>query len=59
MDDINQIIDSKKLRPSVIPFKCPNCNGYGTVRYGKQVCHSCKGKGFILVPQETKEDENG
>ena len=57
IDDINRIIDHKKITPKVIPFKCVNCNGYGTVRYGKQVCHSCKGKGYILVEQEIKEDK--
>jgi len=56
MDDINQIIDPKKLVPKIIPFKCVNCNGYGTVQYGKKICHSCKGKGYILVNQEMKED---
>lgn len=58
MDDINQVIDQKKLRPKIIPFKCPNCNGYGTVMYGKKVCHSCGGKGYVLVNQEEKEENN-
>jgi len=58
MDDINQIIDPKKLLPKVIPFKCPNCNGYGTVQYGKKICHSCKGKGYIEVEQKVKEGKN-
>ena len=56
MDDINQIIDSKKTKPNVLPFKCVNCNGYGTVQYGKKVCHSCGGKGYILVPQLIDDD---
>ena len=57
MDDINKIEDTKKVKPNVLPFKCPNCNGYGTIMYGKKTCHSCKGKGYILVPQEIKEEE--
>jgi len=52
IDEINQIIDITKVKPKVLPFKCPNCSGYGTVQYGKKVCHSCNGKGYILVNQE-------
>jgi len=48
----------QKIKPKVLPFKCPNCNGYGTVGYDKRPCHSCKGKGYILVEQEIKEEEN-
>jgi len=58
MDDINQIIDPKKLRPKRVPFRCVNCNGYGTVQYGKKICHSCNGKGFIVIDQEIKEEDN-
>lgn len=44
-----------KIEIKFIPFKCPNCNGYGTVGYARKVCHSCKGRGTILVNQETGE----
>ena len=53
--------DVKKVKPKVLPFKCPNCNGYGTVGYDKRPCHSCKGKGVVFVPQmidEQEEEEN-
>lgn len=35
------------------PLKCPNCNGYTTVSYGKRICPTCKGKGFIVIDQQT------
>lgn len=59
IDEVNQIKDITKIKPTIIPFKCPNCQGYGSVQYGKKVCHSCGGKGYILVDQSPKEDRNG
>lgn len=35
------------------PFKCPNCNGYGTVSYGKKTCNVCHGKGMVVIDQKT------
>lgn len=55
---MNEIYDTHKVKPKVLPFRCPNCNGYGVVGYAKKVCHSCKGKGYILVEQEVKEEKN-
>jgi DnaJ-class molecular chaperone len=43
--------DPKKQR--FVPFKCPNCNGYGTVSYGKRICPVCHGKGIVIIDQET------
>lgn len=43
------------IRIKKVPFKCPNCNGWGTVRYEKIKCHSCEGKGFIIIDQEKGE----
>jgi DnaJ-class molecular chaperone len=42
--------EDKKITPAYIPVKCPVCNGFGKVNWGKQKCHACKGKGYILVP---------
>ena len=42
-----------KKKPRFIPFKCPNCNGYGSVSYGKRICNVCNGKGAIIVDQKT------
>lgn len=46
------------VTPKYIPFKCPVCNGFGTLKYGEIICHACDGKGFVLVDQE-REKENG
>ena len=43
--------DKNDIRINVIPFKCPVCNGYGSVNYGKAVCHACEGKGYLLIDQ--------
>ena len=48
----------KEIKPNTLPFKCPNCNGYGVVGYAKKVCHSCGGKGVVFVPQIIEEDKN-
>jgi len=37
------------------PFKCPVCNGFGTVSFKKIKCHACQGFGFVLIDQETGE----
>lgn len=55
MDDI---VDTTKIKAKVIPFKCPNCGGRGTVGYDKRTCHSCKGQGYITVAQEVEVDPN-
>lgn len=44
-----------KVEAKFIPFKCSVCNGFGSLSYGKIVCHACKGKGVLLVNQETGE----
>ena len=33
--------------------KCPVCNGFGTVNWGKKKCHACEGKGYIILPEQT------
>lgn len=40
-----------KIKPDVVPFKCPNCGGRGTVGFEKRACHSCGGRGIVMVPQ--------
>jgi len=37
------------------PFKCPVCNGFGTVSFKKIKCHACQGTGIVLINQETGE----
>jgi len=49
------------IKVKYTPHRCPNCNGWGTVTYQKIKCHTCKGKGFIILDQETgeiKEEKN-
>lgn len=46
----------KKTKPTAIAQTCPVCNSFGTLSYGKKVCHGCGGKGYILIPtEEVKE----
>lgn len=33
--------------------KCPNCNGYTTVSFGKRICPVCKGKGAVVIDNMT------
>lgn len=46
----------EKIKPRNIWQKCPNCNGHGTVSFGKRTCVSCQGKGVLLLPVEPLED---
>lgn len=46
--------------PKKIPFKCPVCNGFGSLKYGTIMCQACGGKGYVIVDQEIEgeKDEN-
>ena len=57
VDEINQTKESTKFKPVIVPFKCVNCSGYGTVQYGKKICHSCNGRGYILVDQRPEDNK--
>ena len=50
--------ETKIVEPTVLPFKCPVCNAWGTVGYKKEICHACKGKGYILVDQKEYDELN-
>lgn len=46
--------------PIKIPFKCPVCNGFGTLKYGTVKCQGCSGKGWVVVNQDREmEDQDG
>jgi len=30
--------------------RCPVCSGHGSVNYGKQMCHACNGRGYLVLP---------
>lgn len=36
-------------KPNIAPFKCPVCNGFGTISFKKVTCHACKGKGYVVI----------
>ena len=38
-------------KPVKVPFKCPVCNGWGTVKHGELVCQACGGNGYVVVDQ--------
>ena len=48
-------INDTKIKVNKIPFKCPVCGGFGTLKYGAIKCHGCEGKGYIVVAQEVKD----
>ena len=48
-----------KTEIKAIPFRCPSCNGWGTVGYAKKKCRSCNGTGLVVVDQETGEIKYG
>lgn len=48
----------KEIEPKVIPFRCPVCNGFGTLKHGTIECHACKGKGYVVIENERKIDRN-
>lgn len=42
--------------PKAHAEKCVVCNGFGTLKYGEILCHACKGKGYIVVPNEIERE---
>ncbi len=43
-------------QPKKIPFKCPVCNGFGTVKYGELSCQACTGRGYVVIDQDEGYD---
>jgi RecJ-like exonuclease len=41
--------------PQKVPFRCPVCNGFGTVKHGTLICQGCGGKGYVVIDQITGE----
>ena len=46
----------KEVVPEVHAEKCVVCNGFGSLKYGELVCHACKGKGYIIIPNKKERD---
>lgn len=59
MDDNPITTTPQKITPRCYAQKCPTCNGYGTVSYGKLTCVSCRGRGFLIIPVELPKDDGG
>lgn len=36
-----------------ITQKCPVCNSFGTLQFGKKICHGCGGRGYIVIDNRT------
>jgi len=47
---------STVVLPTKIPFRCPVCNGFGTVKHGTLICQACQGKGYVIVDQNSGEE---
>jgi len=45
-------VNDVKIEIKKVPFRCPVCAGFGSLKYGTIKCHGCEGKGFIVVSQE-------
>jgi RecJ-like exonuclease len=58
IDRKTEMLEIKQVTPNKIPFKCPVCNGFGTVKFGQLVCAACDGKGFVVVDQEEERDKD-
>lgn len=53
-------ITPEKIKTRNIWQRCPNCQGHGTVSFGKRTCISCQGRGVLLLPVDSlEEDGNG
>ena len=49
---------NNQVSPTKIPFKCPVCNGFGSLKWGSKICHACHGKGYVVIREiERKKDE--
>jgi len=49
-------ITPKILRSTHIAQKCPVCNGFGSLKWGSITCHGCRGKGYVLLPVDRKNE---
>ena len=56
IDDFLTTTEHEQSQHSV--HKCPVCNGFGTLSYGKKICHACNGSGIIIINEGTGEPIN-
>jgi DnaJ-class molecular chaperone len=53
---LEKVFETEKINIKVAPFKCVVCNGFGTLSFGKKLCHACKGKGYIIINLDREKD---
>lgn len=58
MDTQTDKLSVSIISPQFFAQKCPVCNGWGTVSFKRVTCHSCEGKGYILIPMEKEREKN-
>lgn len=56
MDQTTKVVNDIPIKATRLPFRCPVCNGFGTLKYGEIVCQACEGRGFVVVDQEGEND---
>lgn len=59
--ETTKVVNDIAIQATHLPFRCPVCNGFGTLKYGAVACQACEGKGFVVVKQdggERHENEN-
>lgn len=44
-------VNGVRIDPRFVPFQCPVCNGFGSLRHGTKECQGCDGKGWVAVDQ--------
>jgi DnaJ-class molecular chaperone len=44
-------INGVKVVATHLPFRCPVCNGFGTLKRGLKQCQGCHGSGYVVVEQ--------
>ena len=45
-------IQTTEVKPKRVPFRCPVCNGFGTLKHGSKTCQACSGTGYVVIEQE-------
>lgn len=49
-------IKNPEIKINKVPFRCPVCNGFGSLKYGAKECQACNGKGYVEVEQDGRTD---
>lgn len=57
MDNNTKVVNDIKFEANYLPFRCPVCNGFGTLKYGEIKCQACEGKGYVVVEQKYSQKD--